>query len=167
MAKKTVKQRKRGRQAGVSPGPKRILTDEMKKEILADTLDHSKIWVAKKYRIGTLTVGKLISENPMPPKITAREELDPLKRTELLAMDSTKVLEYTIHSMKSLLEAEIQAKKDNPEAKPTITVKDLKDFFETVAPYVLQKADSVPLRKVEKTPMAKVHNMFAKKQDHK
>lgn len=139
-----------------------VLNAELRKELVIDSCDHSISWVSKKYGINFRTAKKIIEENPLPTRITAREELDPLKRTELMASDSVKVLELTIYSMKTLLEAEIKAKKDDPTIKPTITIRELKDFFETVAPYVLKKADSTPAKKGEKSPMAMVHNMFSK-----
>ena len=159
MKNKTVKPSQKGKKKG----PRTVVTSELKKALLKDTLDLPVYVLAKKYHLDRTTVIKIIKENPMPPVITAREELDPLRRTELLAKDSTKVLELTIFSMKTLLETEIEAKKLDPTAKSTITIKELKDFFETVAPYVLQKVDSAPAKKGEKTPMAMVHNMFAKK----
>jgi len=141
-----------------------VMNAALRKELVIDSYDHSISWVSKKYCINYRTAKKIIEENPLPTRITAREELDPLKRTELLAKDSTKVLEYTIYSMQTLLEREVANMKADPQAKPTITVRDLKDFFETVAPYVLKKADSTPVRKGEKTPLGKVHNMFAARQ---
>lgn len=148
---------------GAAKGRHTVLTTELKRSLSEDSHEHSINWLAKKYSIHPQTVKKIMKEFPASPKIVPRVSVDPLKRVELLASDSAKVLELTIYSMKTLLEAEIKAKETDPTAKPTITVKDLKDFFETVAPYVLQKKDSSPKAKVEKTPMAMVHNMFAKK----
>ena len=159
MAKKRVRKSTKGAKYRT----RTVLNAELKKELVIDSYDHSISWVSKKYCINYRTAKKIIEENPLPTRITAREELDTLKRTELLAKDSMQVMEYTIHSMKTLLEAEIANMKADPQAKSTITVRELKDFFETVAPYVLKKADSNPAKTGEKTPMAMVHNMFAKK----
>ncbi len=160
MRKKVVKE---GKKVGSPCGPRKKMTSEELNQLLKDRIDHSLHFLSQKYHRDRDTIKKILDQNPLPTQITAREELDPLKRTELLAKDSAKVLELTIFSMQKLLEKAIEANKLDPETKPTITVKDLKDFFETVAPYVLQKIDSTPAKKGEKTPMAKVHNMFAKK----
>lgn len=146
-----------------SKGKNTVMTLELKRSLSMDSHDHSINWMAKKYNIHALTVKKIIKEFPTSPKLVLRDTEDPLKRTELLAGDSARVLELTIYSMKKLLESEIESKRVDPTVKSSISIKDLKDFFETVAPYVLQKADSTPLKKGEKTPMAMVHNMFAKK----
>lgn len=148
---------------GVKQGNRRLITDDLIKEILVDAATLTQVQIAAKHRLSTMTIWRILKNHPRDPEITERKKLDPLKRVEILAGDSTSVLELTIHSMKTLLEAEIKAKKANPEAKSTITVRELKDFFEIVAPYVLKKADSIPAKKGEKTPLGMVHNMFAKK----
>jgi hypothetical protein len=148
---------------GKPRGRNTVMTTELKISLSKDSHEHSINWMAKKYNIHPNTVKKIIKEYPTTPKLTLRESEDPLKRTELLAGDSARVIELTIFSMKKLLESEIESKRLDPTVKSTITIRDLKDFFETVAPYVLKKSDTTPVKKGEKTPMAMVHNMFAKK----
>ena len=95
MAKKKVRKSTKG-----TKYPTRtVMNAALKKELVIDSCDHSISWVSKKYCINYRTAKKIIEENPLPTRITAREELDPLKRTELLAKDSMQVLEYTIYSM--------------------------------------------------------------------
>ena len=144
-------------------GSRVLITPEITKKILDDCQSMKQSEVARKYRVSRVAICRIVKEHPHEPTITERKNLDPLKRIEILAGDSTSVLELTIYSMKTLLEADIKAKKDNPEAKSIVTIRELKEFFETVAPYVLQKVESSPRAKGEKTPLAKVHNMFAKK----
>jgi len=155
--------KKRKSTKGVKQGQRRLITDDLIKAIVSDAAQLTHAQIAEKHKLCKMTIYRILKANPRDPEITERKKLDPLKRVEILAEDSTSVLELTIHSMKTLLEAEIKAKKDDPTVKSTITVRELKDFFETVAPYVLQKKDSTPAKKGEKSPMAMVHNMFVKK----
>ena len=116
---------------GIVLGTRTVITEELKTELLSDSRIRTQQWLKEKYHIDRQTIRKIIKDNPFPTtvKIEVREDLDPLKRTELLAKDSTKLLETTIYSMQMLLDAEIKAKKEDPTVKSTITVKDLKDFY--------------------------------------
>ena len=147
----------------VSRGPRTKYTPELIKEIVTKSYTQSINSLVKEYKIGSRSINKIILNNPMPPRITIREEMEPLERTGLMVKDCTKVLEQTIFTMQTCLEAEVKRLKDHPGDKPTITIKDLTSFFESVAPYVLSKVEPRAKGKSEKTPLTKVHSMFVKK----
>lgn len=154
----------------VSRGPRTKLSPELVKEIVAKSYDHSINSLVKEYKIGSRTINKLIANNPLPPRIMTREEMEPLERTGLMVKDCTKVLEQTIFTMQAVLEDEVDRlkgnlvrKKDVPREKPTISVKDLTMFFAEVAPFVLSKVEPRKQKAGEKTPLTKVHSMFVKK----